>query len=247
MPNFKELTVAEYMDLVQGEGLLVKSMAGLTMAHDAIGSHIASMKEKKNETSDENASDEPDDEEDADVWNKRLADEHIPEDEESEDNDDKEDKEPTEFVLTISTNEPDRINDVLNPMGCETKSFANNPLFLYEHGASKNGPMSDPDAVLGQIRSLTMDPETKSIRVIAKYCPREGNRLVDKILDMERKGLIPGNSMGWMPLGGIRLHDDGRRTVDKWELLEVSKVLVPVNSAALRYNNQRAPNARTAD
>lgn len=201
----KEITVAEYMELVQGEGLLIKSMAGQAMTTDGVGSEEADDEESEQG--------EPDDEPDEDA-----------EDEEEEAGDTDPDEEGgTTFVLTISTDDVDRINDVLNPMGCITDNFAQNPLFLYEHGNTGNGPLTNPDAVLGKINSLTMDPETKSIRTVAQYVPRTGNILVSKILDMERKGLIPGNSIGWRPVAGITVDGNGKRTIQKWELLEVSR------------------------
>lgn len=223
----KELTVAEYMELVGGEGLLIKSLAGHVMTSDATGSEPED-DEEENEDEDEL------DEADAGP----VGDD---DDEEEEEDDD------TTFELTICTSDIDRIMDVLNPMGMETKNFQHNPLFLYEHGLSEKGPMTNPDNVLGRINSVTLRED--KVTALAQYIPREGNQVVNKVLDMERKGLIPGNSMGWVPLSGIKLHEDGRRTIERWELLEVSKVLVPVNgrTRSHKYSNERAPNARTSD
>jgi hypothetical protein len=206
----RELTVAEYMELVQGEGLLIKSMAGQIMSTDGVGSNV------------QDEADEPeDDEEEAD------------DDDPAEDEDDEEETEdgPTEFTLTICTDDVDRLSDILDPMGAVTDNFAANPLFLYEHGSGSNGMLTNPDSVLGQVKGVTLS--TKSLLAHVKYVPRTGNVLASKILDMERKGLIPGNSIGWRPLAGITLHENGNRHIAKWELIDVSKVLMPVNGKAV--------------
>lgn len=127
--------------------------------------------------------------------------------------------------LQICTADIDRFNDVLNPFGCDYKAFGLNPLFLFEH--AKQRPFAE--SILGSIKSLSIDEA--GIKAVARYVPLETNNLPAKIWEMEKKGLIPGNSIGWRPLAGITQRD-GKRYVDKWELLEVSKVLLPVNGRA---------------
>jgi hypothetical protein len=206
----RELTVAEYMEMVQSEGLLFKSMGGNIMSTDGVGSDVQDIPDEDEDEEEDDDDEDPDDEE-----------EH---DDETADG-------TTEFTLTICTDDADRLQDILDPMGAVTDNFAANPLFLYEHGSGQNGMLSNPDSVLGQVKAVTL--HTKSLLAHVKYVPREGNKLVDKILDMERKGLIPGNSIGWRPLAGITLHDDGTRRIKKWELIDVSKVLMPINGKAL--------------
>ncbi len=201
-----ELTLAEYMEMVQSEGLLTKSMRGDILTFDSIGSAMLF----KSIAQEEPALDEEEDEDD---------DEKKQTDEDSE-----------TATLTISTDDCDRFNDVLDPMGCETDDFQRNPLFLFEHGRGKNGPMTNPDSILGKILSVTMSE--KCITAEARYIPMQSNSLPTRILEMERKGLIPGNSIGWRPLAGISKDDAGKRFVKKWELIEVSKVIVPVNGKA---------------
>lgn len=127
--------------------------------------------------------------------------------------------------LLVSTDDEDRYNDILDPQGMVLDNFKLNPMFLFEHGKQK--PMQE--SVLGRIHAI----ETTDHGVIAEaqYMPLENNPLPAQIWEMEKKGLIPGNSIGWRPLGNIT-SKNGKRYVGKWELLEVSKVLIPVNGRA---------------
>jgi Caudovirus prohead serine protease len=193
--KYKELSVQEYMELVQSEGLLTKSLSGDAMTSDAIGSEI-------------------DEDEELD----KLEDEEVEDEEEEEDDDE------MIVTLTIVTADIDRIKDILNPLGCQTEDFARNPLFLWEHG--KQRPLAD--SLLGQVKSLTLTE--KGITAQAKYMPHDA--FTNKIMMLERKGMLPGNSIGWRPLSGIKLYDDGKRYVDQWELLECSKVVLPTNGKA---------------
>jgi hypothetical protein len=132
--------------------------------------------------------------------------------------------------LIISTVDPDRYRDILDPMGCDLVNFKSNPLFLWEHG--KKYPLDQ--SVLG--RALQIDQYPDRIEAVVQYVPQDSNALPARILELETKGLLPGNSIGWRPLGNIRIDELGRRHIGKWELLEVSKVAVPVNARALTAN-----------
>lgn len=129
--------------------------------------------------------------------------------------------------LLISTSDVDRGRDILDPSGIVLDNFRLNPLFLFEHGKGPNGPLSNPDAILGRIDEIHVLMD--SITAFARYQP--GLPMVSNIWNLESKGLIPGNSIGWKPLANIRV-ENGNRHVGTWELIEVSKVLVPLNGKA---------------
>lgn len=131
-----------------------------------------------------------------------------------------------EIPLVIMTSDEDRRGTILDPRGCITDNFSLNPIFLWEHGMQ----MPLHDSVLGRINGVTISHN--SIIAQAEYVELANNMLPKKILEMELNGLIPGNSMGWFPVSDITIDEDGKRHVGKWELLEVSKVQLPVNGKA---------------
>ncbi len=178
----KELTVQEFMEMMQAEGLLTNAM----------DSQMATM------DSTEVAEPEEDDDDDLD----ELC-EEVP--------------------LLIVTADEDRSNTTLDPLGCVTDDFRYNPLFLFEHGLK----LPIQDSILGKINGIKITKH--GIIAQAEYIILESNSLPKKMKEMETNGLIPGNSIGWRPLADITMSDDGHRRVGKWELLEVSKVLIPKN------------------
>lgn len=170
-----ELTLQEYYELVQSEGLLTKSLGTDSMTMDDVGVERG--------------------------------------------------KSLDAVKLLICTSDEDRYNDILDPNGIVLDNFKLNPLFLFEHAQKK----SFSESILGRINAITTTE--KGIIAEAQYVPLQTNPLPGQIWEMEKKGLIPGNSIGWRPLGAIRTHN-GKRYVGKWELLEASKVLIPVNGRA---------------
>lgn len=134
------------------------------------------------------------------------------------------------FILTISTVDKDRGNDILNPEGVELKNFQLAPLFLWEHGRD---PMYPKDSsVIGYTHRIITNKT--SVRAGVTYIPLSSNPLPARILEMEQKGLVPGNSIGWRP-SKVSKDSAGVRHVERWELLHVSKVLHPMNGRAVTH------------
>lgn len=195
----KEITLQEYMELAQADGLLFKSMRGDILTLDSYGSDPFVT------------------EDDFDFDFKSLG------TTQSVDSD-------RIRLLTISTNDVDRKLDRLDSRGMKVENFKRNPLFLYEHGFGPGGPLTDPKKILGRINGIEMHDD----KVIAEamFVPMVHNPLPEQILELETKSMIPGNSIGWRPLDKITIDDKGIRDIGIWELIEVSKVVVPVNGKA---------------
>jgi HK97 family phage major capsid protein/HK97 family phage prohead protease len=122
-------------------------------------------------------------------------------------------------VATTPT--PDRVGDIVEPLGVEFK----NPLpLLWQHKSDK------------PVGTVTFDKPTKSgITFEAKLpVPKESQSLIDRVSEAwesVKLGLVRGVSIGFRPLEYSFMDDGGVRFVSS-EVMELSLVTIPANADA---------------
>lgn len=126
------------------------------------------------------------------------------------------------LIVTISTANPDRSKDVVEPAGVVLDNFLRNPVVALGHNYQ------------GLSIAKADDVQVLDDKIVAKVLfPRQGvYPLADTSYEMAKDGFMNGWSIGFMPLEWEELSTGGRRYI-KWELLEFSLVLVPDNPEAV--------------
>jgi len=122
---------------------------------------------------------------------------------------------------TATTPSPDRVGDIVEPLGVEFK----NPMpLLWQHKSDK------------PVGTVTFDKPTKSgINFEAKLpTPKESQALIDRVAEAwesVKLGLVRGVSIGFRPLEYSFMDDGGVRFVSS-EVMELSLVTIPANADA---------------
>lgn len=126
------------------------------------------------------------------------------------------------LIVTISTSNPDRSNDVVDPQGADLTSYLKNPVVALNHNYQ------------GLPIAKTEQIEVKEDRIMAKVVfPKRGvYPLADTVHDLYQDGFMNAWSIGFIPKE-FEPNDQGGKDFTKWELLEYSAVLVPDNPEAL--------------
>lgn len=124
--------------------------------------------------------------------------------------------------LTMATSAVDRAGDVLVMEGIEYDNFLKNPQFLWQHGSS--------GAVVNTIgKVLDVQIASGTLYALVEY---DTSELAQNIFELSERGLLPANSIGFRPLEW-HANDFGGNTFTKWELIECSKVELPMNPEAV--------------
>lgn len=126
------------------------------------------------------------------------------------------------LIVTISTANPDRSHDVVDPSGVDLTSYLKNPVVALNHNYQ------------GLPIAKTEQIEVKEDRIMAKVTfPKRGvYPLADTVHDLYKDGFMNAWSIGFIPKE-FNDNKDGGKDFTKWELLEYSAVLVPDNPEAL--------------
>ena len=132
---------------------------------------------------------------------------------------------PRRRWLKMATSDVDRAGDILDLTGMDATNFLKNPQFLWQHG--KSGAQVN---TIGKV--LELDVRSTSLLALVEYAPADVNPLAEQIYQLDLLGLLPANSIGFRP---IKWHanDFGGNTFTKWELIECSKVELPMNPSAV--------------
>jgi hypothetical protein len=125
----------------------------------------------------------------------------------------------------MATSDLDRSGDILRMSGIVTTNFLRNPQFLWQHGLS--GALVN---TIGTVRRIVTTP--KALYVLAEYAAESVSPLAEQIYRMDLAGLLPANSIGFRPIEWDE-NDQGGRTFLSWELIECSKVELPMNPNAV--------------
>jgi hypothetical protein len=127
--------------------------------------------------------------------------------------------------LKIATEDKDRAGDIMSITGCDTTNFEKNPQFLWHHGLAGLAVHT-----LGRIRKIVKTDT--ALFALAEYAEEGIYDFADQIWRMDCAGLLPANSIGFHPIEWETLDDGGHRFT-KWELIECSKVELPMNPNAV--------------
>ncbi len=138
---------------------------------------------------------------------------------------------PRQRWLTMSTETPDRCGDVMALAGMDSTAFMNNPQFIWQHQGSGAEVSS-----IGKI--LQLQVIGGALLALAEFAPLEINPLAEQIFQLATAGYLPANSIGFRPLEWEN-NDTGGCTYTKWELVECSKVEIPMNPEAIDKSLRR--------
>jgi HK97 family phage prohead protease len=127
----------------------------------------------------------------------------------------------------ISTPDPDRVGDRVDPEGCYLDNFRKNPVVLFSHDqqAYPIGTSRNP-------KTGELDVQVFSDRVEAG-CWFDDSPEGRKAWEAVRRGTISAASISFRPIGEPRRNDKGGLDFDDWELLEWSLVPIPANPSAV--------------
>ena len=133
--------------------------------------------------------------------------------------------------LTMSTESPDRSGDVMVLAGMDSIAFMQNPQFIWQHQGS-----GAEVSCIGKI--LNLQVIGGQLLALAEFAPAEISPLADQIFNLSQAGYLPANSIGFRPLEWEN-NDAGGCTYTKWELVECSKVEIPMNPEAIDKSLKR--------
>jgi|GEM_PF-2519928 len=127
--------------------------------------------------------------------------------------------------LKMATGDVDRAGDILVLGGMDAANFLKNPQFLWQHGAS--GSLVN---TIGRVLELQTSGNALYARV--EYADALLSPLAEQIYRLDVAGILPANSIGFRPLE-YEANDAGGFTFTRWELIECSKVELPMNPEAV--------------
>lgn len=127
--------------------------------------------------------------------------------------------------LKMATSDLDRASDRLDLSGIVCDNFALNPQLLWMHGLT-----NEPIHTIGRIRALAINND--ALYALAEYADAPLSPLADQIAQLEAAGFLPANSIGFHPIEWEE-NSDGGLDFLRWELIECSKVELPMNPFAI--------------
>jgi hypothetical protein len=127
--------------------------------------------------------------------------------------------------LKLATSDVDRAGDILLIEGMDSGHFEKNPQFLWQHG--KSGAMVN---TIGRV--VQLQTTGNALFALVEYAPADTNPLAEQVFQMDVLGLLPANSIGFRPIEW-EANDFGGHTFTQWELIECSKVELPMNPEAV--------------
>ncbi len=131
--------------------------------------------------------------------------------------------EPGHYEAVVSTGEPDRDGDIIEPGGWELENYRKNPVVLFAH---------DPRLVVGG----TDDIRATGEGLVARFHFNLQTQLGRELDALYSAGDMRAFSVGFMPLEYEEIHEDGRfkgYRFTRQELYEFSAVAIPANPSAL--------------
>lgn len=134
----------------------------------------------------------------------------------------KEADEDRTLIVRISTNKPDRSNDIVRPEGADLTNYKRNPVVALNHNYQ------------GLAIAKTEELKITDDGIMAKVrFPKKGvHDLSDTVFELYKEGFMNAWSIGFIPKKFDPI-DNGGKDFKEWELLEYSAVLVPDNPEAL--------------
>jgi hypothetical protein len=157
---------------------------------------------------------------------------------------------PRQRWLTLATQAVDRAGDMLVIAGMNAENFLKNPQFLWQHGASgaiinsigrvlelkmvpgEDGVKGKGQRVNNNAQSFTPYPLPSTLMALVEYAPADISPLAEQVYQMDLAGMLPANSIGFSPIE-YEANEFGGYTFTEWELIECSKVELPMNPDAV--------------
>jgi HK97 family phage prohead protease len=130
-------------------------------------------------------------------------------------------KRTVRFVIT--TESPDRENDVIAAAGWDLDAYKRNPTVLWSHDYSQ-----PPVA-----KAISVERTSKGLVSTAQFPPKGVYAFADTVFELIKGGFLNATSVGFRPLEFVRDGARGGINFLRQELLEYSIVPVPANSEAL--------------
>ncbi len=127
------------------------------------------------------------------------------------------------FTFTISTNDVDRDNDIIDQSGWELDRYKANPVVLAFHAYDK-----PPIA-----KTIAIGVQGNALKATAQFVPKGIYGLADEIHDLVAAGFLNTTSVGFKPLDQSYDTTRGGMNIRRAELLEWSVVSVPSNPQAV--------------
>ena len=125
--------------------------------------------------------------------------------------------------ILITTPAEDRVGDVLDPEGAETRAYLKNPVVKYAH--------SDEQLPVAVTTKLAIEPG-RGIRAAFRWL--KGDAFADRVKNAYDQGILRAASVGFRPLMSEPRPSGRGRRYTKWEMLEWSFTSVPCNPEAVR-------------
>lgn len=137
------------------------------------------------------------------------------------------------LLVRISTSNPDRSKDTVQPDGMQYDHFMKNPVVLFAHNYA-----SKP---IAKCTSLKVD--SKGVTATVEFTPEGLYQEADVIYEMYKQGFLNAWSIGFMPQkDGYEENEFGGYNFKTWELFEFSSVPVPDNPEALTIMRSKGIN-----
>jgi phage head maturation protease/uncharacterized protein (DUF2267 family) len=145
------------------------------------------------------------------------------------------------YRFVITSNTPDRYNDVVEAQGGDFSHYMRNPVVFYNHNT--HGDMLP----IGKCLSF----EVVENKIVADVVFDREDDYAQKIENKIKRGFLNAVSIGFIPLAGyearpeeLGISADSLRPMSntigvytKWEIIEFSVVGIPANTDALLVNN----------
>ncbi len=139
-----------------------------------------------------------------------------------------------DFIIT--SDEPDRDNDVIDPKGWNLKSFKANPVVLWSH-----------DYQLPPIaKAIRVGKVEGGLKSRAQFVPPDVSPFAESIFQMIKGGFLNAASVGFRPTEWEFNEKRGGMDFKKQELLEWSVVPVPANADATVIDGIKAKGINVA-
>jgi HK97 family phage prohead protease len=131
--------------------------------------------------------------------------------------------------FTISSQNPDRMKDVIDVNGWDLTNFKKNPVVLWSHDYR--------GLPIGKATSIRRDKKNGVLRATAEFVPSDTpvvGPMAEAVLQMLKGGFLNATSVGFQPMETSFDEERGGFNFAKAELLEFSVVPVPANADALQ-------------
>lgn len=122
----------------------------------------------------------------------------------------------------ITSAATDRMGDVVEPAGLDTRQYLRNPVVLLHH-----------DATMPVARCIHLALTSGRIEAVAQFPEPGMDEVADRTYNQVRAGLLAATSIGFRVIEATPIHASGGLRITKSELMEWSFVTVPAQPDAL--------------